>query len=107
MARAVQRPAARRDFIIHYVYLAENAGLDVAKQFRDAVESAYVQLAEMPRMGAPVKVRQENMPASAFGASANLKSISSLTNRAGAALVSNESSTPNRTIVEFSSRASC
>ena len=59
MARAVQRPAARRDFIIHYVYLAENAGLDVAKRFRQAVESAYAQLAEMPRMGAPAKVRQQ------------------------------------------------
>ena len=50
MARAVQRPAARRDFIIHYVYLAENAGLDVAKRFRRAVEAAYTQLAEMPGM---------------------------------------------------------
>jgi len=58
MARAVQRPAARRDFIIHYVYLAENAGLDVAKRFRQAVESAYAQLAERPGMGAPAKVRQ-------------------------------------------------
>ena len=58
MARAVQRPAARRDFSAHYVYLAENAGLDVAKRFRQAVESAYTQLAEMPRMGAPAKVRQ-------------------------------------------------
>src|SRR5437868_5028045 len=41
MARAVQRPAARRDFIIHYVYIAENAGVEVAKRFRQAVESAY------------------------------------------------------------------
>ena len=60
MARAVQRPAARRDFIIHYVYLAENAGLDVAKRFRQAVESAYAQLAEdagygRPRKTAPTK----------------------------------------------------
>ena len=58
MTRAVQRPAARRDLIVHYVYLAENAGLDVARRFREAVESAYAQLAEMPRMGAPAKVRQ-------------------------------------------------
>src|SRR5216110_2105055 len=59
MTRAVQPPAARRDFIIHYVYLAENAGLDVAKRFRQAVESAYAQLAERPGMGAPAKVRQK------------------------------------------------
>jgi len=58
MPRAVQRPAARRDFVAHYVYLAENAGLDVAKRFRQAIESAYAQLAEMPGMGAPAKVRQ-------------------------------------------------
>jgi plasmid stabilization system protein ParE len=34
-----------------------DAGLDVAKRFRQAIESAYAQLAEMPRMGAPAKVR--------------------------------------------------
>jgi len=44
MARAVRRPAARRDFIIHYIYIAENAGLEVAKRFRQAVESAYAHL---------------------------------------------------------------
>ena len=58
MARAVQRPAARRDFIAHYVYLAENAGLDVAKRFRIAVEKTYAELAETPGMGTPGKVRQ-------------------------------------------------
>ena len=58
MARAVQRPAARRDFIIHYVYLAENAGLETAARFRRSVESTYAELANMPRVGAPGKVRQ-------------------------------------------------
>ena len=58
MAHAVQRPAARRDFIIHYVYLAENASLDTAKRFRQAVEATYAELAEMPGIGAPGKVRQ-------------------------------------------------
>lgn len=58
MARAIQRPAARRDFIIHYVYLAENAGLNTAKRFREAVESTYAELADMPDMGTPGKVRQ-------------------------------------------------
>ena len=41
MARAVQRTAARRDFIIHYAYLLENAGRDVARRFREAVEATY------------------------------------------------------------------
>ena len=58
MARAVQRPAARRDFIIHYAYLAEKAGLDTAKQFRQAVELTYAELAGTPEMGAPRKVRR-------------------------------------------------
>jgi plasmid stabilization system protein ParE len=58
MARAIQRPAARRDFIIHYVYLAEHAGLGTAKRFRVAVEATYAELAKMPGMGAPGKVRQ-------------------------------------------------
>jgi len=80
MARAVQRPAARRDFIIHYVYLAENAGLDVAKRFRQSVESAY---ANWPRCRAwaPLqKCANENMRVSAFGAWANSRNISLLTN---------------------------
>lgn len=58
MARAVQRPAARRDFIIHYAYLLEHAGPAVAKRFRKAVEDAYNKLAERPGMGSPRKFRQ-------------------------------------------------
>ena len=58
MPRAVQRTAARRDFIIHYVYLAENASLAVAKRFREAVEATYAELAENPGIGTPGKVRQ-------------------------------------------------
>src|SRR5258708_2193811 len=56
MARVVQRTAARRDFVIHYAYLAEEAGIDVARRFRLAVERTYAELAEMPRMGTPGKV---------------------------------------------------
>ncbi len=51
--RAIQRPAARRDFIRHYIYLAENASLEVAKRFRVAVELTYNDLALMPEMGSP------------------------------------------------------
>src|SRR5438067_595319 len=59
MARAVQRPAARRDFIIHYVHIAENTRVEVAKRFRQAVESAYAQLARTPRLGAAAKLRRK------------------------------------------------
>ncbi len=58
MARAIQRPAARRDFIIHYAYIAENAGLPVAGRFRKAVEATYAELAEMPGIGSPGRVRR-------------------------------------------------
>jgi plasmid stabilization system protein ParE len=56
MPRAVQRNAARRDFIIHYAYLLEHAGLTTAQSFREAVEQTYTELAEMPDMGAAGKV---------------------------------------------------
>jgi plasmid stabilization system protein ParE len=55
VARAIQRTAARRDFIIHYAYLLEHAGIDSAKRFREAVEETYATLAEMPGMGTPGK----------------------------------------------------
>ena len=58
MARAIQRIAARGDFLIHYVYLAGNAGLDVAKRFREAVELTYAQLADMPGIGAAGKIQR-------------------------------------------------
>ena len=73
MARAVQRPAARRDFIIHYAYLTGKAGIDTAKQFRQAVELTYAELAGKPRIGAPHKVRGGNMLAFVFGGFATSK----------------------------------
>lgn len=50
--RALQRPAARRDFIQHYVYLAEQASPDVAGRFRISLEATYAALIAMPDMGA-------------------------------------------------------
>jgi len=58
MARAVQRTSARRDFIIHYSYIAERAGVGTAHRFRLAVEATYAELAAMPEMGWPGKVRR-------------------------------------------------
>lgn len=58
MAGAIQRTAARRDFITHFAYLAENAGVEVAKRFRNAVENTFAELARTPGMGTPGKVRQ-------------------------------------------------
>ena|SRR5213594_2669211 len=76
MPRAVQRPAARRDFIIHYVYLAENGSLDLAQRFRQAVEAAYNELAEMPGMGAPAKVAPANARSSSYLADPRIRGVS-------------------------------
>jgi toxin ParE1/3/4 len=54
--RAIQRPAARRDFITHYLYLSEHASLDVARRFRSAVERTYEDLARMPETGSVHKL---------------------------------------------------
>jgi plasmid stabilization system protein ParE len=56
MALPVQRIAARRDFIVHYAYLAERSGFETARRFRQAVESTYAKLAEMPGLGSPGKI---------------------------------------------------
>ena len=58
MPRAIQRPVARRDLIVHYAYLAEKTGLETAKRFRAAVEATYDELARMPGIGSPGKVQQ-------------------------------------------------
>jgi toxin ParE1/3/4 len=58
MARITQRPAARRDLIQHFLYLAEHAGLETAERFRQAAQHTYEELADMPQIGAPGKVPQ-------------------------------------------------
>ena len=90
MARAVQRPAARRDFIVHYVYLAENAGLDVAKRFREAVESTYANWRRCPGLVLRQKCANGNIRIFAFGVSTNSRSISLPINLAGAVWASSE-----------------
>ena len=53
MARAVQRPAARRDFFLHYVYLAENASLaavsQMAEDSRDELRNSGERYAVSPK----------------------------------------------------------
>jgi toxin ParE1/3/4 len=51
MARITQRPAARRDLMQHFVYLAEHAGLATAQRFRQAAQHTYEELADMPQIG--------------------------------------------------------
>jgi toxin ParE1/3/4 len=57
MARVLKRQAAKPDLIIHFVCLAENASLDVARRFKEAARKTFSKLAETPGMGAPGRVR--------------------------------------------------
>jgi toxin ParE1/3/4 len=54
MARVYQRATARRDLIQHYVHLAETAGEETADRFLTHARSTFADLAEQPRIGAPL-----------------------------------------------------
>ena len=49
--RVLRRAQAKRDLINHFVYLAEQANIDVARRFLKATDSACRLLAEMPELG--------------------------------------------------------
>lgn len=52
MGRATVRPAARRDLVQHFVYIAENGGLSSARRFLDEARSSFAELGQNPRLGA-------------------------------------------------------
>ena len=54
MPKVYQRAAARRDLVDHFVYMAENAGLDAAERFLTRAEATFDDLAGQPRMGSPL-----------------------------------------------------
>jgi toxin ParE1/3/4 len=58
MARVVVRPKAERDIRQIFVYLIENAGIEVTKRFRLATSETLRDLTRMPSLGAPGKVRR-------------------------------------------------
>ena len=58
MSRVYLRPKARREINAILVYLIENAGVEVAKRFRQAAADTFVELARNPLIGAVRKVRR-------------------------------------------------
>lgn len=52
MARVIRRVAAKRDLTDHFVFLGENASVDVARRFLHAVSVSFQTLAKMPELGA-------------------------------------------------------
>jgi toxin ParE1/3/4 len=53
-----QRPAARRDLIEHYVYLAENAAETLADRFLTRAQESFSQDPRQPLMSSPVASRR-------------------------------------------------
>ena len=52
MARVIKRAAAKRDLTDHFVFLGENASVDVARRFLHACNVSFQALAQMPELGA-------------------------------------------------------
>jgi toxin ParE1/3/4 len=57
MPKVYRRAAASRDLVEQFVYLAENAGLDIADRFLANAESSFNALADQPKIGAPLTLR--------------------------------------------------
>ena len=61
MPTVTQREAARRDLVEHFVYLAEEAGLDVAERFLTNAEASFNDLAQQPNMGPPLMLKHPDL----------------------------------------------
>ena len=61
MPKVHQREAARRDLVEHFVYLAENASIDTAERFLAHAEASFDDLAEQPKMGAPLTLKRREL----------------------------------------------
>ena len=55
----VKRLAAKRDLTQHFVWFAEQAGIEVARRFQKSAEKTFHDLAAMPRMGPLQSARRE------------------------------------------------
>jgi toxin ParE1/3/4 len=61
MPAVTKRATVRRDLIEHFVYLAENASVDIADRFLTNVEASFNDLAQQPMMGAPLTLRHPDL----------------------------------------------
>lgn len=57
MPKVYTRAAARIDLMEHYMYLAENANLDIAERFLLKAEYSFSELLVHPFIGAPIVLR--------------------------------------------------
>lgn len=61
MPKVYQRAVARRDLVEHFVYLAENAGLDIAERFLTNAATSFNELADQPMIGSPLTLRHPEL----------------------------------------------
>ena len=61
MSKVYVRATARRDLVQHFVYLAENAGLDIANRYLINAEASFTDLAEQPMIGAPLPLHRPGL----------------------------------------------
>ncbi|MFZ2650141.1 MAG: type II toxin-antitoxin system RelE/ParE family toxin [Burkholderiaceae bacterium] len=61
MPKVYQRAAARRDLVEHFVYLAENAGLNTAERFLTNAEVSFNDLAGQPMIGMALTLRHPDL----------------------------------------------
>lgn len=57
MSKIHQRASARRDLVEHFVFLADNAGLDTAERFLANAQASFNDLAGQPMIGAPLTLQ--------------------------------------------------
>jgi toxin ParE1/3/4 len=61
MPRVFKRTAARQDLVECYLYLAENASLNIADRFLKNAEASFAHLAEQPFIGSPLTLRNPKL----------------------------------------------
>ena len=57
MTRIRQSAAARSDLVEHFVYLAENGGVEIADRFLESAAASFDALAAQPMIGAPLTLQ--------------------------------------------------
>ena len=61
MARIHKHAAAKRDLVEHFMYLAENAGLETAERFLMQAEESFSDLAKHPALGVDLGLPRAGM----------------------------------------------
>ncbi len=61
MPKVYRRAVAKRDLVEHFIYLAENAHLEIAERFLTNAEASFNDLADQPMIGAPLGLRHPEL----------------------------------------------